>query len=87
MGIANNENSPILTPATGHGIGKGKSKGKASGQSKAKVTASQVRCPQAIEFGEYVIQTWYSSPYPHEYVRSVNCRRQWEFDGVHLVRL
>ncbi|XP_076368361.1 histone acetyltransferase KAT6A-like isoform X3 [Tachypleus tridentatus] len=29
----------------------------------------QVRCPAAIEFGQYEIQTWYSSPYPQEYAR------------------
>ena len=27
------------------------------------------RCPAAIEFGKYDIQTWYSSPYPQEYAR------------------
>ena len=30
---------------------------------------SQQRCPAAIEFGQYEIQTWYSSPYPQEYAR------------------
>ncbi|KAG8235146.1 hypothetical protein J437_LFUL012344 [Ladona fulva] len=29
----------------------------------------QPRCPAAIEFGGYEIQTWYSSPYPQEYAR------------------
>ncbi|EEC15269.1 myst histone acetyltransferase, putative [Ixodes scapularis] len=29
----------------------------------------QTRCPAAIEFGQYEIQTWYSSPYPQEYAR------------------
>ncbi|UYV77891.1 KAT6B [Cordylochernes scorpioides] len=29
----------------------------------------QGRCPAAIEFGTYEIQTWYSSPYPQEYAR------------------
>ncbi|XP_022240060.1 histone acetyltransferase KAT6B-like isoform X2 [Limulus polyphemus] len=29
----------------------------------------QVRCPAAIEFGQFEIQTWYSSPYPQEYAR------------------
>ncbi|XP_054166683.1 histone acetyltransferase KAT6B-like [Oppia nitens] len=28
-----------------------------------------LRCPAAIEFGKYEIETWYSSPYPQEYVR------------------
>uniref|UniRef100_A0A8C6VM67 histone acetyltransferase n=1 Tax=Naja naja TaxID=35670 RepID=A0A8C6VM67_NAJNA len=27
------------------------------------------RYPSVIEFGKYEIQTWYSSPYPHEYAR------------------
>ncbi|PSN52347.1 hypothetical protein C0J52_18097, partial [Blattella germanica] len=30
---------------------------------------AQQRCPGAIEFGQYEIQTWYSSPYPQEYAR------------------
>lgn len=30
---------------------------------------AQQRCPAAIEFGKYEIQTWYSSPYPQEYAR------------------
>ncbi|XP_039291756.1 histone acetyltransferase KAT6B isoform X2 [Nilaparvata lugens] len=29
----------------------------------------QPRCPAAIEFGQYEIQTWYSSPFPQEYAR------------------
>jgi len=36
--------------------------------------ATQPRCPQAIEFGKYEIQTWYSSPYPQEYTRYVLSR-------------
>ncbi|RWS06892.1 hypothetical protein B4U79_14637 [Dinothrombium tinctorium] len=28
-----------------------------------------MRCPASIEFGEYEIDTWYSSPYPQEYAR------------------
>ena len=28
-----------------------------------------LRCPAAIEFGEFEIETWYSSPYPQEYAR------------------
>ncbi|XP_075238647.1 histone acetyltransferase enoki mushroom isoform X2 [Lycorma delicatula] len=38
----------------------------------ATVTTSfqvQPRCPAAIEFGKYEIQTWYSSPFPQEYAR------------------
>lgn len=31
------------------------------------------RCPAAIEFGKYHIQTWYSSPFPQEYARYVCC--------------
>ncbi|KAL1380830.1 hypothetical protein pipiens_013905 [Culex pipiens pipiens] len=31
--------------------------------------AAQERCPAAIEFGKYEIQTWYSSPFPQEYAR------------------
>ncbi|RZC35805.1 histone acetyltransferase KAT6B [Asbolus verrucosus] len=31
--------------------------------------SSQGRCPAAIEFGKYEIQTWYSSPFPQEYAR------------------
>ncbi|KAI5634885.1 MOZ/SAS family domain-containing protein [Phthorimaea operculella] len=27
------------------------------------------RCPQAIEFGQWEIDTWYSSPFPQEYAR------------------
>nr|XP_046916338.1 histone acetyltransferase KAT7-like [Dermatophagoides farinae] len=30
---------------------------------------TQLRCPAAIEFGNYEIETWYSSLYPHEYAR------------------
>ncbi|XP_044253768.1 histone acetyltransferase KAT6A isoform X1 [Tribolium madens] len=33
------------------------------------VMSSQGRCPAAIEFGKYEIQTWYSSPFPQEYAR------------------
>ncbi|XP_047236752.1 histone acetyltransferase KAT6A isoform X2 [Girardinichthys multiradiatus] len=29
----------------------------------------QMRCPSVIEFGQFEIQTWYSSPYPQEYSR------------------
>lgn len=29
------------------------------------------RCPEAIEFGKYQIETWYSSPFPQEYARYV----------------
>nr|CAI5860554.1 unnamed protein product [Callosobruchus analis] len=31
--------------------------------------AAQGRCPAAIEFGKYEIDTWYSSPFPQEYAR------------------
>lgn len=31
--------------------------------------AAQVRCPSAIEFGQWHIETWYSSPFPQEYAR------------------
>lgn len=31
--------------------------------------AAPMKCPRAIEFGKYEIQTWYSSPYPQEYAR------------------
>lgn len=27
------------------------------------------RCPAAIEFGQWEIETWYSSPFPQEYAR------------------
>lgn len=27
------------------------------------------RCPSAIEFGQWEIETWYSSPFPQEYAR------------------
>lgn len=27
------------------------------------------RSPMCIEFGQYEVQTWYSSPYPQEYAR------------------
>uniref|UniRef100_A0A6P7F7K7 histone acetyltransferase n=1 Tax=Diabrotica virgifera virgifera TaxID=50390 RepID=A0A6P7F7K7_DIAVI len=30
---------------------------------------TEIRCPSAIEFGKYEIQTWYSSPFPQEYAR------------------
>lgn len=29
----------------------------------------QERCPAGIEFGQYEIETWYSSPFPQEYAR------------------
>lgn len=31
--------------------------------------AAQERCPAAIEFGQWDIETWYSSPFPQEYAR------------------
>ncbi|XP_028041911.1 histone acetyltransferase KAT6A isoform X1 [Bombyx mandarina] len=31
--------------------------------------APTVRCPSAIEFGQWEIETWYSSPFPQEYAR------------------
>lgn len=31
--------------------------------------AVQARCPSAIEFGQWHIDTWYSSPFPQEYAR------------------
>lgn len=31
--------------------------------------AQQERCPAAIEFGQWEIETWYSSPFPQEYAR------------------
>lgn len=31
--------------------------------------AAQERCPAAIEFGKWDIDTWYSSPFPQEYAR------------------
>lgn len=33
---------------------------------------AQARCPSAIEFGQWHIETWYSSPFPQEYARYVN---------------
>lgn len=33
------------------------------------VLIEQERCPAAIEFGKYEIETWYSSPFPQEYAR------------------
>ncbi|CAG9856989.1 unnamed protein product [Phyllotreta striolata] len=32
-------------------------------------SGAEPRCPSAIEFGKYEIQTWYSSPFPQEYAR------------------
>lgn len=37
--------------------------------SPSQAMAVQGRCPAAIEFGKYEIQTWYSSPFPQEYAR------------------
>lgn len=37
--------------------------------SPSQAMAAQGRCPAAIEFGKYEIQTWYSSPFPQEYAR------------------
>lgn len=31
--------------------------------------AAQERCPAGIEFGQWDIETWYSSPFPQEYAR------------------
>lgn len=31
--------------------------------------AVHARCPAAIEFGQWQIDTWYSSPFPQEYAR------------------
>lgn len=39
----------------------------------------QPRCPAAIEFGKYEIQTWYSSPFPQEYARWCLCFQQSSF--------
>ncbi|XP_022246086.1 histone acetyltransferase KAT6B-like isoform X2 [Limulus polyphemus] len=33
------------------------------------LTETPARYPMAIEFGQYEIQTWYSSPFPQEYAR------------------
>ncbi|XP_060804710.1 uncharacterized protein LOC106134566 isoform X2 [Amyelois transitella] len=33
------------------------------------VLAPAPRCPSAIEFGQWEIETWYSSPFPQEYAR------------------
>ncbi|XP_061564469.1 histone acetyltransferase KAT6B isoform X2 [Cololabis saira] len=33
------------------------------------MNTDSIRCPAVIEFGNYEIQTWYSSPYPPEYSR------------------
>ena len=45
----------------------------ANSPSKLSPTTSQLveqeRCPAAIEFGKYEIETWYSSPFPQEYAR------------------
>lgn len=35
----------------------------------SQAVAQQQRCPAAIDFGKYEIQTWYSSPFPQEYAR------------------
>ncbi|CAH1978254.1 unnamed protein product [Acanthoscelides obtectus] len=37
--------------------------------SPSQLMAVQGRCPAAIEFGKYEIDTWYSSPFPQEYAR------------------
>lgn len=37
--------------------------------SPSQAMALQQRCPAAIEFGKYEIETWYSSPFPQEYAR------------------
>lgn len=37
--------------------------------SPSQAMAMQQRCPAAIEFGKYEIDTWYSSPFPQEYAR------------------
>lgn len=34
--------------------------------------AAQERCPAAIEFGKWDIDTWYSSPFPQEYARYIS---------------
>lgn len=45
----------------------------ANSPSKLSPTTSQLveqeRCPAAIQFGRYEIETWYSSPFPQEYAR------------------
>ncbi|XP_061665281.1 histone acetyltransferase KAT6B [Syngnathoides biaculeatus] len=33
------------------------------------MNTDSTRCPAVIEFGKYEVQTWYSSPYPPEYLR------------------
>ncbi|KAF5306278.1 hypothetical protein FQA39_LY08976 [Lamprigera yunnana] len=43
--------------------------GAVSFTSPSQAMAAQARCPAAIEFGMYDIQTWYSSPFPQEYAR------------------
>lgn len=38
--------------------------------------AAQERCPAAIDFGPWDIETWYSSPFPQEYARLVHLLRK-----------
>ncbi|RWS28222.1 Myst3 protein-like protein, partial [Leptotrombidium deliense] len=48
---------------------KGKDNKDKEHKEKEKDVTPTLRCPASIEFGEYEIETWYSSPYPQEYAR------------------
>lgn len=41
--------------------------------------AAQERCPAAIDFGPWDIETWYSSPFPQEYARYEFCLHPIQF--------
>ncbi|VVD00604.1 unnamed protein product [Leptidea sinapis] len=41
----------------------------AQAASGGELEGSNARCPSAIEFGQWEIETWYSSPFPQEYAR------------------
>ncbi|XP_039756307.1 histone acetyltransferase KAT6B isoform X2 [Pararge aegeria] len=51
---ANGDDSELAGPSAGVGAGAG---------------PPPPRCPSAIEFGQWEIETWYSSPFPQEYAR------------------
>ncbi|XP_038222703.1 histone acetyltransferase KAT6B isoform X2 [Zerene cesonia] len=49
--------------------GGGEGEGSSGAGGSAGVGSSAARCPSAIEFGQWEIETWYSSPFPQEYAR------------------
>lgn len=57
--IENSPNSRAITPILG------------TVTTLSTIAPPQPRCPAAIQFGQWEIDTWYSSPFPQEYARYI----------------